>query len=99
MSKEVKSVLRQSMTQVLKALDTEYIHQSSVSCLTQIDELHLLDECSSVSVYLAMPKEIQTYELIQYLFTQNKKIFIPKVFGSRPTDMVVSTELPVQFYT
>ena len=84
-----KKALRKSMTSILHSLDDTYINSSSKSCISRVKNMNTFISAASISIYLSMRKEIQTNELIQHSFEVGKKVFIPKIIGSNPEDMIM----------
>lgn len=88
MSKETKALLRRSIHDLMKSLDPDYILHASNECAARVMALEAFQTSSSISIYLSMPKEIQTLTLLQRSFELRKRVFIPKIIGPNPEDMV-----------
>ena len=76
------------MSDMLKSLDSEYILHASKECALKVMALDVFQTSVAISIYLSMPKEIQTMTLLQKSFELNKRVFIPKIIGPNPEDMV-----------
>lgn len=90
-----KAALRNLIKDRLKLLTNEDIIRQSEEICTQCFTLEQFINCNAISVYLAMPKEVQTLNLIKKLLQFDKKIYIPTIIGKNAQDMVM---LPVNSY-
>ena len=89
MSKESKALLRKSVTELLRSLDSDLISQASQTCSSRVVEMEVFQRSESISVYLSMPKEVQTLSLLKRSFEMRKRVFIPKVIGPGSEDMLM----------
>ena len=87
--KETKKILRKTMTDVVRALESSHIERCSKACVARVTSSSEYTSASSIAVYLSMPKEIQTADLLQSAFSLKKKVFIPKIIGRNPEDLIM----------
>ncbi|CEG50325.1 5-formyltetrahydrofolate cyclo-ligase [Plasmopara halstedii] len=87
MTASLKKELRHSIAAKLKALpDTEVTRQSHL--LTEkVCKLPEFVRARGVSIYLEMPKEASTSQLLEAAFGLNKKVFVPKIMGRSAEDL------------
>eukprot|EP00916_Digyalum_oweni_P015169 GHVL01024775.1.p1 GENE.GHVL01024775.1~~GHVL01024775.1.p1 ORF type:complete len:268 (+),score=19.95 GHVL01024775.1:44-847(+) len=79
--KEVKVLLS-------KLTDVDIVQQSTNVC-KQIMQMDIFKSCQIVSIYLPMTKEILTYPIIDFLLENKKRVFVPKVLGPNPENMIM----------
>lgn len=87
--KETKKLLRKTMTEKLRLLESSHIESSSKACVARVIGSSEYASASSIAVYLSMPKEIQTADLLQSAFSLKKKVFIPKIIGKNSEDLIM----------
>lgn len=89
----MKAAVRQEIKTTLKLLEQAYIDAESRKLFSRVVELSEFQQASVVAAYLSMPSEANTRSALVTSFTQAKRIFIPKVIGKNPADLVMM-ELP-----
>ena len=82
-----KNIVRKEIRQKLRALPEEEKTRESNIIMQRLLELDVYKNAASVCTYLHMPTEVYTTQLLQNLFTSNKKCFIPHYVGDN-MDMV-----------
>jgi 5-formyltetrahydrofolate cyclo-ligase len=85
---EMKRTVRSAMKQRFKAMSTESILAQSAAIAANLFESPAYNRCSAVSVYLAMPREVKTEIILQKLFDDEKRVYVPKVTGPGRLDMI-----------
>jgi len=83
----MKKSLRKSVSKVLNSLSEDVILAQSNQLAQRAFSLEPLKQSKNVCVYLSMKQELQTNSLLEWLFQQNKRVFIPKVTGKSPEAM------------
>ena len=89
MSSQLKRQLRRDMRSLLNSLSTESILEQSTLQQSKLMSMSCYKESVALCIYLPMPKELQTYDVIKNAFSNGKRIFVPKVIGPNPQDMVM----------
>jgi 5-formyltetrahydrofolate cyclo-ligase len=82
-----KQELRSLVQHRLEAMSDEEITLKSSMLTARLLQLPLLQECRGVSVYVSMPKEVQTRAILERLFDAGKRVFVPKIVGRAAEDM------------
>ena len=77
------------MKALLNSLNTSTIRNQSSLQQAKVIGLECYKESKVISVYLPMSKELQTYEILENAFSNGKRVFVPKVTGSKPNDMIM----------
>eukprot|EP01041_Mallomonas_annulata_P011537 gene11537-24132_t len=84
-----KKKIRSDLKLTLSTLTAEQIDIYSDSVLEKLRMVPEFQNSHCLSIYLAMPKEIQTYKLLKLALDMNKRVFIPKIIGGNPQDMIM----------
>ncbi|RLN62217.1 hypothetical protein BBP00_00004909 [Phytophthora kernoviae] len=87
MAASLKKELRRSIDATLKALPDEVVAEQSRQLAERICALPEFVRAGGVSVYLEMPKEAATTDLLEAAFAANKKVFVPKITGRSAEDL------------
>eukprot|EP00638_Chattonella_subsalsa_P001033 CAMPEP_0117757300 /NCGR_PEP_ID=MMETSP0947-20121206/14643_1 /TAXON_ID=44440 /ORGANISM="Chattonella subsalsa, Strain CCMP2191" /LENGTH=294 /DNA_ID=CAMNT_0005577155 /DNA_START=156 /DNA_END=1040 /DNA_ORIENTATION=+ len=82
-----KQALRKEMRTKLRCLSNDLISKQSERIIEKLVGLKQFEEAKCVSVYLSMPKEVQTYPILPNLFEQCKRVCIPCITGKESGDM------------
>lgn len=83
----IKKQMRTEMRKVLNVLSSDVINDKSTEAISRLRSMSIYQNSKVISIYLAMPKELQTYDLINHAFDSGKRVFIPKIVGSKSEDM------------
>jgi 5-formyltetrahydrofolate cyclo-ligase len=85
----LKKQIRTDIKSVLARYTADRI--ASESALTSMRALASAQykRCSALSIFLSMPREVQTSQIIASAIADGKRVFIPKVLGPKPRDMVM----------
>ena len=85
----MKLQLRAEIKSKLRTLAAgEVAHESRAVCERFLSS-DVYRSCSALSVFLSMPTEVQTEEIIKDAIRLQKKVFIPKITGPNSPDMVI----------
>lgn len=76
--KQAKSILRNEIKQRLKTLSSESIKNQSFVITKQLLESNCYKESSRIGIYLSLPEEVQTYDILDDIFKSEKQCFIPR---------------------
>jgi 5-formyltetrahydrofolate cyclo-ligase len=76
-----KAALRTQIKAALRSLHPTAIAASSAGVHAKLKTLPCYTDAKKVSAYLSMAKEVQTKPILEDLFAQSKRVFIPKVKG------------------
>jgi 5-formyltetrahydrofolate cyclo-ligase len=74
-----KAALRTQIKTALRSLDPTAIAASSAGVHAKLQTLPCYNDAKQVSAYLSMAREVQTKPILEDLFAQGKRVFIPKV--------------------
>ena len=91
-----KKKIRDDMKTALNVLCIEKTLECSDFVNDKVSLLPVFTNCSALSIYLSMPKEIITKKLLDKAFQLGKRVFIPKIIGKNPRDMVMIEIFSVQ---
>lgn len=80
------------MAATLKSLPDDYIAIASTNCFNKLKSLEQYHRSTNICCFLSMKNEMHTYGFIREALSEGKRIYIPKVTGPRPCDMII-TEL------
>ena len=89
MSSQLKKQLRKEMRSLLNSLSTETVLEQSTLQQSIVMSMPCYKDSMAMCIYLPMPKELQTYDVIKNAFSNGKRIFVPKIIGPNPQDMVM----------
>jgi 5-formyltetrahydrofolate cyclo-ligase len=89
MTSKTKSLLRKDIKNAIKRLPEAIIHQGSEQVALKACSHPLFHTAAAVSLFLSMPLEINTDTIIRNAFISHKRVFIPKVIGINPSDMIM----------
>lgn len=82
-----KSAIRKLLKLELRKLSPESIARSSQLVID--NAIHIEATYHFPSIYLSMHGEVDTSKLVEHLVKTKGRIFIPKVIGPKPQDMVM----------
>jgi len=89
MASQLKKTLRSEMRTILSQLSAAKISEQSTALTEHLFALPCYQESKILSIYVPMKHELQTYEIINHAIKTGKRVFIPKVTGPMPPDMVM----------
>mmetsp|Transcript_12755 Transcript_12755/g.22728 ORF Transcript_12755/g.22728 Transcript_12755/m.22728 type:complete len:220 (-) Transcript_12755:137-796(-) len=84
---QAKRALRKTIEAKLKQLSQDVVMESSVKIASKLLQRPEVSRATCVSIYLAMPQEANTNALVEGLFKEKKRLFVPKVVGKASDDM------------
>ncbi|EEB12353.1 5-formyltetrahydrofolate cyclo-ligase, putative [Pediculus humanus corporis] len=73
-----KSVLRKQLYSIINNLSKEEINRQSKIVTAKVLQNEEFKKSKVVSIYLSMHNEIQTEDILEEIFKQEKKCFIPR---------------------
>ncbi|TDH68444.1 hypothetical protein CCR75_005388 [Bremia lactucae] len=79
--------MRRSMGATIMALPHAEVLKQSQLLTEKVLTLPEFAHARGISVYLEMPKEAATFELLEAAFALNKKVYVPKITGQSPEDL------------
>ncbi|CAM9981892.1 unnamed protein product [Discosporangium mesarthrocarpum] len=77
--REEKASLRKRIKGVLRAMSDQVVVSSSEALAQRVVDTPQFQDSKIVSIYLSMPKEVQTRDILRELFRRGKKVYIPKL--------------------
>ena len=83
-----KQELRREMGRRLSELSTEYIAAQSGLASQRIVETEAWRRAKGIACFCSMEKEFQTTDLIKAAFSENKKVYLPKVVSLKSRSMI-----------
>ena len=83
----MKAALRSEVKGRIKLLSQSYVDSVSETLCERLGKEDVFIKSKVVSCYLSMKGEISTKALIQSIFKNNKRLFIPKITGKKSQDM------------
>ena len=89
MASSLKKTLRNQMRATLLSLSAEAIEAQSSAQNRRVMELEVFRNCKGISIYVPMENELQTYTIIEAAMKAGKRVYIPKITGGSPFDMVM----------
>ena len=84
-----KTAVRNAVKVSLSHLSAESIVKQSADIASTLFTFNKFTGCKAVCIYLSMPNEVSTYPIVEHCLREKKRVFIPKVTGKRPADMVL----------
>ncbi len=75
----MKNLLRKEISKKLNRLTQKKIFNNSQKIIQNLDKIETLKSSELIGVYSSKDHEIETKNLINKLFKENKKIFLPKI--------------------
>lgn len=93
-----KKALRKEIKATLKTLSLNNIAEQSEKIKNQLLGLGQFQNAQNVSIYLSMPKEVQTYPILQEMLNQQKRVCIPCVTGKERGDMKMMPLVSIDEY-
>lgn len=85
----MKAILRKDVKKLLSQCSKEHILARSQDLFVKLLSLDEFTNSQSLSVYLNMPNEVITSDIVSNAFRNNRKLYIPKIVGKRSEDMVM----------
>lgn len=85
----IKKTMRKEMRSILTSLSAEVVETQSAAQAQHVLDMDAFKKSRGLSIYVPMKKELQTYALIKGAMEAGKRVFIPKVIGPNPPDMVM----------
>lgn len=80
----MKKALRKEMIQERRSLSDELWREKSHEILSRIMASDLLKGADTIMIFMDFRKEVMTRPIIEWLWTQNKKVIIPRVKENDP---------------
>ncbi|KAG7383388.1 hypothetical protein PHYPSEUDO_003704 [Phytophthora pseudosyringae] len=87
MAASLKKELRRRIGAALRALPDAEVAEQSRLLAERVCALPEFAKARGVSVYLEMPKEAATSQLLEAAFAADKKVFVPKITGRSAEDL------------
>ncbi|KAK9765328.1 hypothetical protein K7432_006419 [Basidiobolus ranarum] len=85
--KVLKNTVRKDIRTKMKTFPKTSILEQTNIIRTKVLELEELRKSSRIGIYLSLPTEVSTTELLRELFEQNKNCYVPR-WGNNHMDMV-----------
>jgi len=85
----LKKQIRVDIKAALALYTQERVASESAQCCVRVLTSAQYQSSSAISVYLSMPQEVQTDRIISAAIADGKRVFIPKILGPKPKDMVM----------
>ncbi|KAI9912653.1 hypothetical protein PsorP6_006728 [Peronosclerospora sorghi] len=85
----LKRSMRREIASALETLSDVDVMAQSRALADKVSCLPDFARARGISVYLAMPKEAATTELLQTAFASNKKVYVPKIMGPSADDLTM----------
>ena len=85
----LKKTMRKDMRSILTSLSAEVVETQSAAQAQRVLDMNDFKRSRGLSIYVPMKKELQTYSLIKDAMEAGKRVFIPKITGPNPPDMVM----------
>ena len=79
--KQAKNILRKQLKRRLAAMSTEMKERESARVAAKLFAMKEFQESQRISLYMSMPNEVNTFEIMQKLFELKKSCFIPHYIG------------------
>ncbi|XP_043593198.1 5-formyltetrahydrofolate cyclo-ligase isoform X2 [Bombus pyrosoma] len=79
--KSAKSALRKKMKDIITQLNTEEKQRQSMKVFDKLCSLPQFQESTRISLYLSTKDEIDTIEILKYIFERKKVVFVPRYKG------------------
>jgi len=76
-------------TQLKEVTSNEIKRQSTTLFRKIVDEMNVVSSDSVLCIFISMNNEIDTSDMIHHFLTCGHKLYIPKVTGKLPQDMVM----------
>ncbi|TMW60955.1 hypothetical protein Poli38472_000997 [Pythium oligandrum] len=83
----IKKALRKSIAASLRAIEDQEITRQSDAIAQRIAALPEFQQAMALSVYLHMPKEAATRNILTHSFAEKKKVYVPKIVGKGAEDL------------
>ena len=80
----MKKALRKEMIQKRRNLSDEAWHEKSHDILSRITALSLVDDVKNVMIFMDFRKEVMTRPIIEWLWSMDKSVIIPRVKKGSP---------------
>lgn len=86
----MKKVIRGQIKNALEILSSAELEERSGAIFRRVSSMEEFKSKSCICLYLSMPAgEVQSYGLLQDVFDNKKRVFIPKVMGKNSEDLKV----------
>ncbi|XP_043512941.1 5-formyltetrahydrofolate cyclo-ligase isoform X1 [Frieseomelitta varia] len=79
--KSAKSALRKEMKDIILQLSTEEKQRQSRIVFKKLCSLPQFQESKRISLYLSTKDEIDTIQMLKYIFDKKKEVFVPRYKG------------------
>jgi 5-formyltetrahydrofolate cyclo-ligase len=89
---ELRASIRKNMIRMRKKLSEETLRQKSRRISEKLAELEAYRSCRSLLIFLSLPGEVRTEEMIARALSGGKKVYVPLVDASRRRLQI--TEIP-----
>jgi len=83
----LKSAIRSTIRGRLKQLSPEYIHAQSQLIAKELVTLPAYKEAKGVCLFMSLPHEVDTMDIIRHALSHGKAIFLPKVISDTEMHM------------
>ena len=84
-----KDALRRAASQTLRSIPASLVADQSDLIVERLINHPSFTLAKGVCIYLAMAQEVQTLSFVKTAFDLNKRVFIPKIIGKNPQDMII----------
>lgn len=84
-----KKATRNAVKEALERLPASAISAQSGDIASALFAFDKFAGCKAVCIYLSMASEVATYPIVERCLREKKRVFIPKVTGKGPADMVL----------
>lgn len=74
-----KTMIRYLVREQLNKMDFSVINEKSKKIFNKLKDLKEFKKANSIFIYISLKDEVQTFELIDYLLKEWKKVIVPKV--------------------
>lgn len=85
----MKSVIRKDVKKLLSQRTKDYIATKSHDIFGKLCSINEYSASKSISVYLNMPNEAATSDIVTSSLDNGKRLYIPKIIGKKSEDMVM----------
>lgn len=76
---ESKALIRQKMIRMRDELSEESVREKSRKIVNKLVELAEFQTCRNILIFLSLPSEVQTGEMIERAVSLGKKVYVPLV--------------------
>lgn len=76
--KQLKSDLRKRIKKHLANMDPAMMVEQSQSIIKQVLSCEIFKQSSRIGIYLSLPEEVPTYDIVRRILNEGKECFIPR---------------------